>query len=173
MEHIIDRLNKIKTLSERGIDGEAQAAQIALEKVLKRYNLTLDDLTDNLKKQRVFLARGRTDKAALFLCCLNLFGADRYRELRIYKGDPAKVYIALTDYEFAELSEFYEFHKRNIKKEFHKMVDDFLMAYQYKHKLYSSTKIENAREITFEEIMKIQMYANEIQDVSFYKALHE
>ena len=173
MNSIIEKINKIKALSEKGIDGEAQAAKIALEKHLKRYNLTFADLMDNHKKERFFISKEDNDNAVFLMCCLKILGFDAVKNTYKYKGEPNKNYIELTDYEFAELSEFYNFHKRNIRKEFKQMKKDFMMAYQYKHHLYSDTPSEHARTITGDEIFKIFKYASEMQDVSFYKSLTE
>jgi len=171
MELIIEKLKKIKSLSEQGIDGEAQAAKHALQKLLKQYNLSLNDLADDIKKERCFFAKENKDQDVLLYCCLKILGADRYKTLYRYKGERSKLYIELTDYEFAELSEYYDFHKRNYRKEFKQMETDFIKAYQYKHNLYSDTPSEDARALTDEEMLKIFKYASEMQDVSFYKAL--
>jgi len=175
MGKIIEKIQKIKTLSEQGIDGEAKAAKLALEKLLQKHDLTLNDLESEEKKERCFIANGDNDKAALLMCTLKILGEKRYKTLFGYKGD-AKCYIELTDYEFVELSNFYNFHKRNMRKEFKQMKIDFQMAYQLKHRLVSDDRIpdeEKERYLTPEQILKLIRYANEMQDVSFYKALPE
>ena len=173
MESIIEKLNKIKTLSEQGIDGEAQAAKAALEKILNRYKLTFEDLEDHVKKMRSFAAKEDNDKAVFIMCCYKILGGERLDLIYGSEIYPGKLYIELTDYEYAELSEFYDFHKRNYRKEFKQMKTDFKKAYQYKHNLYSDTPSQDAREITGDEMFKIFKYASEMQDVSFYKSLTE
>ncbi|MDR2910605.1 MAG: hypothetical protein LBV47_04470, partial [Bacteroidales bacterium] len=78
-----------------------------------------------------------------------------------------------TDYEYAEFSHFFNFHKANINKEFKKMQIDFECAYQYKHRLYCDKKTDagNVREVTAEDILRMEKYASEMQDVKFYKAI--
>ena len=107
------------------------------------------------------------------MCCLKILGGDAIKNAYKYRGEPAKVYIHLTDYEFTELSEFYDFHKRNMRKEFKQMKMDFHRAYQYKHQLYCSEKVEDDNVLTRDEYFKIFKYADEMQDVSFYKRLKE
>ena len=171
MESIIEKINKIKALSEQGIDGEAQAAKNALQKLLNRYGLTFEDLSDHVKKMRSFAAKEDNDKAVFIMCCYKILGGERLDLIYGSKSYPGKLYIELTDYEYAELSEFYDFHKRNYRKEFRQMTIDFKKAYQYKHNLYSAAPSEDARALTGEEMLKIFKYASEMQDVSFYKAL--
>ena len=173
MESIVEKLTKIKTLSEQGIDGEAQAAKNALQKLLNRYGLTVEDLNDHVKKIRSFAAKGDNDQAVFIMCCYKILGGERINLIYGSKSAPGKLYIELTDYEYADLSEFYAFHKRNFRKEFKQMKADFQKAYQYKHNLYSAVPSEDARVITGDEMFKIFKYASEMQDVSFYKSLTE
>ena len=173
MESIIEKMTKIKTLSEKGVDGEVQAAKNALQKLLNRYKLTFEDLTDHVKKERFFIAKEDNDKAVFLMCVLKILGYDSVVSIYQFKGEPERSYIELTDYEFAELSEFYAFHKQNIRKEFKQMKKYFQMSYQYKHHLYSDTPSGNARPITGDEMFKIFKYASEMQDVSFYKSLNQ
>jgi len=170
MELIIEKLKKIKALAEQGYEGEAQAAKLALEKLLKMHGLTLADLNDSVKKERCFLAKSENDKAALIMCCYKIA---KFNSVYGYKSEPNNYFIELTDYEFAELSVLYDFHKRNIQKEFKQFTKDFQSAYQYKHNLFSSEKIEGGRKTTAEEIIKIQKFASEMQDVVFYKQLKQ
>jgi hypothetical protein len=50
---------------------------------------------------------------------------------------------------------------------------DFECAYQYKHRLYCDKKTDagNVREVTAEDILRMEKYASEMQDVKFYKAI--
>jgi len=131
MESIIEKLNKIKILSEKGIDGEAQAAKIALQKLLNRYCLTFEDLNDHVKKMRSFAAKEDNDQSIFIMCCYKILGGERLKSIYGNKSNPGKLYIELTDYEYADLSEFYAFHKCNFRKEFKQMKADFKKAYQF------------------------------------------
>jgi len=176
MNSIIEKINKIKALSEKGIDGEAQAAKTALEKILKRYGITIDCFAENEKKERFFIAKDDNDRTVMLMCFYNFLGHEIVNSIYKYKGKPNRFYINLTDYEFAELSELYNFHKRNMRKEFKEMKKNFQMAYQYKHRLYSKTKSEKLSErevLSGEELLKILKYAADMQSVSFYKSLSQ
>ncbi|MDR0829235.1 MAG: hypothetical protein LBN95_03875 [Prevotellaceae bacterium] len=174
METIIEKLKKIKTLAEQGFSGEMQAAKITLERLLKKYNLTVEDLSNEVKKQRYFIAKIENDRVLLILCSYKIIGL-RTSELYNYKGEPNKFYIDLTDYEFAEFSELLYWHKINMKKEFNQFVIDFRKAYQYKHNLYCSDKIPEDREqkLSLGEIERIIKISSEMQDVKYLKAIEQ
>jgi hypothetical protein len=172
MELIIEKLKKIKELSERGIDGEAKAAKYALEKLLSKYGLEIESLNSEAKIKCCFKSRQDNERAVLFMCILKVAGEAGIKSMYVLKGEKsAGVYVDLTEYEFAEVSQLYDFHKRNINKEFKKMRDSFQQAYQYRHNLYSSDKIEGGKKITREEIKTILKYASEMDEVKFYRAI--
>ena len=173
METIIEKLNKIKNLAEKGIAGEALAAKRALENLLKKYNLTMEDLTNDIKKVQCFTAKNTNERAVFLMCCFKIIGADRSQKIYNYKGKSNTLYLELTDYEYAEISQFYEFHRKNINKEFKIMISTFQQAYQCKHDLYSFTKIEHPKELTVAEIIKIRQLASTMEDVTFYKAIKQ
>jgi hypothetical protein len=171
MESIVEKIKKIQALAERGVSGEAKAAKAALEKLLKKYNLTLEDLSRETVKKRCFVAKNDNEKAVLIMCGFKIVGEERVTKLYSYKGRPNSCYLDLNDYEFIELSQLFDFHKKNINNEFEKVRTDFQRGYQYKHKLYSSSKTANEAKVTKEDVMRILRYASEMKDVEFYKAI--
>lgn len=64
MENIIDKLRKIKELAERGIDGEAIAAQALLDSLMKKYHIDMPTLMNEEKVRVVF--RYNTKRNLLF-----------------------------------------------------------------------------------------------------------
>lgn len=175
MELIIEKLRKIRTLSEKGIDGEAEAAKRSLEKLLAKYGLTVEDLSLEVRKERIFKAKTDNEKAVFLMCCFKLIGAEETQKAYSFKGKPNEFYLELTDYEYAELSQLYAFHKRNMNREFEKMKTDFQKAYQYKYNLYASKRAssDTGKEISGDEMMRIFKYAAEMDDVHFLKAIEK
>ena len=53
-ESRIEKLRKIKALADNGVSGEAIAAQEALDRLLKEYGLTLEDISDEQRKDYDF-----------------------------------------------------------------------------------------------------------------------
>jgi hypothetical protein len=58
MEKNIELLKKLKALSEKGVGGEATNATDMLNKLLKKHNLTLEDLEEDKKNDYYFSTSG-------------------------------------------------------------------------------------------------------------------
>jgi hypothetical protein len=134
-EKIRDRLIKLKNLAERGCQGEAIAARNALERLLKKYNLTVDDLGSEEKTWR-WIKTGRKgySRELLFQCYYNMFDATEVMRKQ-YRDETA---FELTAYEYTELVNAYEWHVANFEKELKRMKKDLLSAYIYRHDLCST-----------------------------------
>jgi len=175
MELIIEKLKKIKKLAEEGFDGEMQAAVYLLNQQLKKHNLTIDDLQDEVEKERCFTAIGDNERFALLMCCLKVIGIDRSYGLKYYRGELKKQYISLTEIEYIDISQMFDFHKKNMKKEFEKMVLDFQKSYQYKHGLYASENSEKHKsnyKPSYSEWLKIKQFADNMDDNFFHKQIN-
>jgi hypothetical protein len=174
MERIVEKLRKIKELSERGFGGEAQAAKLALEKLLSKHNLTMDNLLDEELKLRCFARRSKNDYAILCMCYLKVVGAQRSRTFykRKGKGEAYKIYVMLTEIEFAEIYQLYDFHRANFGAEFQRMSLEFQRAYQHKHNLYAADS-ESDCKLSLEEIARILEYSNGMSDNKFVKRIEK
>jgi hypothetical protein len=141
--------------------------------LLVKYGLTIEDLSDDIKKVRVFKVKTDNDKAVFLMCSFKIICADETKKVFCLKGFATEYYMELSDYEFAELSQFYEFHKRNINREFKKMKADFQRAYQYKHNLYATKEpsTDTGKKATGEDMMRMFKYASEMDDVQFQKTI--
>lgn len=173
MESIIDKLRKIKKLADEGFVGEAAAAKAMLSKLLDKYNLTIDDLSDTTIKPRLFFAKGAHDKRVFLYCCAKVLGHERGIEAAYDRRKPYNVYIDATDYEFVELSNLYAFHKANFKKEFDKALEEFYAAYRYTHDLYPSDVEETTGDIDEETVKRILAYIGGMGKVQYLKQLHD
>lgn len=54
MDSIIEKARKVLALVEQGVEGEAQAAKFALEALLKKHGLTIEDLKNEKRERREF-----------------------------------------------------------------------------------------------------------------------
>jgi hypothetical protein len=172
MEKIIDRLKKIKELAERGVQGEAQAAKLLLEKLLKQHNITIEELSDEKREECSFNADNRT-LAVLFMCLVNQIGVKRAKELYQYKRDK-KYYIELTLLEYIEIKQLFNFHKKQYKKEFEKMKMNLERAYQHKHDLEpirddDSEKGEST--MTLDDLNAMINIVRNLEDVCYRKQI--
>jgi 3'-phosphoadenosine 5'-phosphosulfate sulfotransferase len=87
MELIIEKLKKIKELSERGINGEAKAVKAALEKLLAKYSLTVESLSSETKTSCCFKARKDNEIAVLFMCILKISGKSTVEKMYRLEGE--------------------------------------------------------------------------------------
>lgn len=172
METIKDKLRKIKALADRGVDGEAKAAQTQLEKLLAKYNLIIEDIFDKTLQPRMF--KVASDEKQLFAQILSSNIGDRYREAFSYRGKPSEVYIQITDSEYVDIEQQFTFHKKQIKKEIKKAIDKLKHAYIIKHDIFNKDKQPVSRSesgMNIEEYYEIMGIVNKLEDVTFRKQL--
>jgi hypothetical protein len=172
-EKIRDRLLKLKELAERGCRGEAVAAELALKRLLEKYNLTPENLALEEKKWRwINPGRGKYAKQLLFQCCYNVLNVCEL-EVKRYKNE---IGLELAAYEYAELMNVYEWHKKNFDLEKKKLEEDLFEAYLYKHDIYSHTDNDlegNENDnVDLESISRILRLAANLKDVTYRKQLN-
>lgn len=171
MEQIIEKLKKIKSLADRGVAGEAIAAQQQLEKLLAKHNLTIDDLFNEERKDRMFKVK-TADEMIFIQVALSIIG-NRAKTIWHYKGDRTNKYLELTDVEFIDISSMFDFHKKQLEKEKKKAIQTLETAYVYKHDLFNCDKSDTPSEskMTIEEYCEIMAMKNRLEDVTFRKQL--
>jgi hypothetical protein len=175
LEKIKDKLIKLKELAERGYQGEAIAAKEALDRLLKKYNLTMESLGAEEKKW-YWIKTGRKEykRKLLFQCYYNVFDL---REAT-YKRYKDEIGFKITTYEYAELINAYEWHKANFEKELKRTEKDLFSAYCYKHDIYPQTDNDddddgedNDSSLDLESINRILTLAGNLDNVTYRKQL--
>lgn len=174
MENIIDRLKKIQELARRGEKHEAAVAKKMLEGQLAKYNLTLADINENTRKKRSFKSSNNT-QAVLFLCVMTIVGGKRISEMYYIRSKPNVNYIDVTDVEYFDILQLYEFHKRQFTKEAKANKKAFELAYQRKHNLFPTTDTEelSRNKWSDEEWLRIHLIINSLEDIQFRKQIEE
>ena len=126
---IMDKLLKIKELSERGYKGEATQAKQILSKMLEKYGLTLSDLEKEFIEEYSISYRSYFEKQ-LLVQIISVF------DLKCYSiRSKRAVFIETTPLNYAEILNMFSFHKKRWKAE----ANLFLEAYVSKHRLYPPT----------------------------------
>ena len=74
-EKVMDQLRKIAALADRGFMGEATMARQILEKKLREYGLTVDDLYKDAKKVRTFRYQNELERRLLIQILVHYFGS--------------------------------------------------------------------------------------------------
>lgn len=75
MDSIIEKARKVLALVEQGVEGEAQAAKFALEALLKKHGLTIEDLKNEKRERREFSIKSRNEILIFNHCIINMFGS--------------------------------------------------------------------------------------------------
>lgn len=175
MDRIIDKLKKLLALAERGERGEADNARRLLEAELRRHGLTLEDICDDNKKKRIFKYNSNEERTLLIQVLVNYLGSksDAFCD-STYNKYQKKVYIALSDIEYIDISNMYDFFKAQYRKERKRLLHDMIQAFVQKHSLFDITPQERPdydREIDWDELKRILALSSTMEDVTFRKQL--
>lgn len=175
MDRIIDKLKKLLALAERGERGEADNARRLLEAELRRHGLTLEDICADNRRTRMFKCNSNEERGLLIQVLVNYLGSksDAFCE-STYNKRKKQVYIDLTDMEYIDISNMYDFYKAQFKKERKRLLHDMIVAFVQKHSLYDSTPSERPdddREIDWDELKRILALSSTMEDVTFRKQL--
>lgn len=175
MDKIIDRLKKLLSLAERGYQGEADNARRILEAELLKHGLTIEDICSDNRKQRTFKYNSKPERTLLIQVFVNYLGGKHkaFKESTFNKNSK-KVWIELTDLEYIDIQDMYEFHKSHFRKERNRLLNDMLSAYVQKHKIFDSDPEESDRDdkdIDWEELKRIFTLSASMEDVSYRKSI--
>ncbi len=151
MSDKVKLLQKIKTLVERGVDGEKESAERFLSRLMKKYGITQKDLSDEKTELQWFRYHDDLQHRLLRQIIYMIMGdIDHYKA-----GRHKLVGVYCTPYEHLEIEANYEFFKNAIKQE----IEVFYTAFCQKNRLFppkekSRQKTPND-EITEKELLKI------------------
>lgn len=175
MDRIIDKLKKLLALAERGEQGEAENARRLLEAELRKHGLTFDDIREENKRTRMFKYNSNEERTLLIQVLVNYLGSksDAFNK-STYNKYKKQVYIDLTDMEYIDISNMYDFFKAQFRKEQKRLLHDMIQAFVQKHRLFDSTPSERPdddREIDWDELKRILALSSTMEDVTFRKQL--
>lgn len=175
MDKIIDKLKKILALAERGEQGEARNARIKLENELKKHGLTIEDLRSELKIPRVFPYKTKDEMTIFFQVLLLLFGrkSEETNSAR-YNSKRKQLYINLTDLQYIEMLNMWEFHRKQFNKEKKRLLRDCLEAYVNKHSIFDpNAEPSDTDDIDWEKLIRIMKLADGMEDIHYRKSLNK
>ena len=175
MEKIIDKLKKLLALAERGEAGEAQNARRILENELRKHNLTLEDLASDKRKNYVFPYKDKDERRLLVQILVNVCGSksEAFNE-STYNSKKKRLYAYLTDMEYIDVSNMYDFHRKHLRKEKERFLKDLFSAYVNKHNIFDkdpSERTNSDEEVNWDEIRRILHLAEGMEDVQYHKAI--
>lgn len=127
-ESILEQIKKVKELAERGIGGEKENAKILLDKLLKKYNISFNEVNNEEKDEYIFNYKTNFDEKILIQCLLKYSKSDDYLT---YKQEN-KIKIKLTKLEWLDVEASYDFYKNLFSKE----IDLLFTAFINKHDIF-------------------------------------
>ncbi len=169
MESVINLLRKIKALADNGAtDGEKSAANNRLQVLLKKHNLTIEDILEERVSDICFKYENEEQKSFLFQIIVNVLGKSKSIEKGVAMRSKS-VYMSLTKPEEIDITEKYLFYWND----YNKKQKDFRAAYVHANDLGAPLEGEE-RTLSDDEktdLLRILKLANSIEAASFYKKL--
>lgn len=144
-----EKLLKLYELSKRGVGGEKTNADVFLNRLLKKHNLTINDIDANVSKKRYYRYKTLADSTIIAQVCYRVLGKGaKIYEIKGYK----ELCVDVTDYQHVQLIEEIDFHIKNYRDEKKQFLNDFTNAYIQKHRLFRErTEDENIKPLTLKE----------------------
>lgn len=159
-ESIKRKIQKLQAMIERGERNEAANAQKLLSEMLEKYKIDFNNITEEVK-WRFFKCKNREEASVLFHCYYKVMNKNQIT----YKHYRHDYYIELTEYEYAEIKNMYEWHVAKYREELDKIKKDLVDAFVLEHNLTSDDNSDRQDEdftLTQEDIIRFQRI-NEIQ----------
>ncbi len=169
-----ERLKKIYELALRGTDGEKEQAKAILDKLLIKYEMSLEELSEDKVEFYSFDYHGIDERRILNQTIYKVTGDinnifDVYNS-RTGRKKKTQSGTYCTKAQKAEIEFLFEFYKTLWEKE----KEALLLAFIHKHDIYGSLKEgEKGREISSEEIKKMALFMVGLSDEQPVKALSD
>lgn len=160
-----ERLKKLYVLALRGVGGEKEQAQALLEKLLKKYAMSIDDLDDEHIKEYLLTYHGKEQKKILIQTVYKVLDdTSSLFELRSSEsGRKCRTILSVscTAAQKAEIDFLFDFYTRLWEKE----REALLQAFIQKHSIFGSLKDgEKGMELSDEELEKMYALMNGLSD---------
>ena len=162
-----ERLKKLLKLSERGIDGEKEAATKILNNLMKKYNITEEQLKSKSVDWYKFRVHNDWEMKLLFQTVYKVLGYGS--DGKYIKKSKTTYLFELTLEESIEIEYIYSIYKQDLKKE----IDLFYQAFISKNNLFpdNAPKASDDEPIDFKKAIKLQSFMSGIDNSNIHKAL--
>jgi hypothetical protein len=129
-EALRDRVAKLLALAERGVGGEAENARVALDAVLQRNGMVLEDIMDERRTRDGFAWKGEFEKKLLTQIMVTVCGVG---VTLFTRKDLHNTLLAdVTKGEGVEIELLFSAHRKQLKKE----MELLFTAYVHKQQLF-------------------------------------
>lgn len=152
-ERLRNLIEKLQVLSDRGEAGEAQVAKEKLELILKKYNITIDELAkDEEKQDRVFTYKDKWDQKLIVQIVAFYLGRMKAKEAMINTNPTnSTITFSLTHEIFIDVSQTLEICREDFQKEMNVM----FIAFVQRHNLGISDKTSKDRKLNPDMMGKV------------------
>jgi hypothetical protein len=145
----IDLAKKIKALAEQGIGGEKENAAEQLKRLLKKYNLTMEDIEGEKTHERWFAYKSVDQRKFISQVIASVIGGKRPRySIKSLK----EIGTDLTDAEFIEISEKIPFYWNHYQSELKTFYSAFIQVNKLYAKPDESDTDKEEKELSDEEL---------------------
>lgn len=142
-DKIRERIVKIQALADRGVDGEKTAASIQLERMIKKYNISEEELSTIKMKKYYFKYKTNLDKRLFVQLILYFFKGQTFKLYQNnHNGKDIEVDMEYLDY--VTLSCAYEYFRAHAAKQF----QEFCLPYIRRCR---TTRTKNAKRAELQE----------------------
>lgn len=177
MEKTTDKIalaKKLYELAVRGSDGEREAAQAALDKVVKKYGISLDTLDDTRPEQYHFKYHGEDERKLFAQIAYKVIGESGHvytlKNPDTNRHRKSVIGVECTAAQYIEIELLFDFYKRLYEKE----KEDFFCAFVHKHNLFGkSTDESNTATISNEDAAKILAMMSGLSNETPHRQLEE
>jgi hypothetical protein len=164
---------KLRELALHGSDGEREAAQATLDKILKKYDLSLNDIDDEQQMEYRFKYHGEEERRLLRQISNKVFNEKGHVQSLYYSSSGRKcsntVAITCTKAQYIEIEALFDFYKRLYEKE----KELFFIVFVHKHKLFDDKVDDNDSDISDEDILRMRFMMAGLSDNKPHKQLEE
>ncbi len=162
-----ERLKKLYALALRGVGGEKEQAQAILDKLLKKYAMTLDDLDDEVIQEYDLEYHGKEQDRILMQTAYKVTDdKNAFNHLQYNHSGRAcrtRLRVRCTAAQKAEIEFLFSFYVRLWEKE----KEALLQAFFQKHRIFGNLKDgESGAELSPEELLKLELMMKGLSDLT-------
>lgn len=114
---VVEKLSKIQALIDQGVEGEKSAANMALQRILEKHNITMDDYNDTVNILTVFPYRRWFEKDLVFYVLRFITGS--WKNHHVFRDSNKKqVKVKLSKLDSIACSAAYDYFRNHFHKQY-------------------------------------------------------
>lgn len=152
-DNIKERLRKIYALAIQGVDGEREVATAQLKSLMKKYGLSVGDITGQERKNYRFkIPKAHDEQEIFWQVVLHYLNKDRIS----YTRSRYDVNLELTKEEYIDISGMLDFYLREYRKDKEEQLKVFSLAFIQKNNLFpdSTDSADKDASVSVEQIRR-------------------